>query len=74
MNLEQPPDGTHPNIISLFHKFERQTSLLICQAHPHFAVHEQAMVHIDNILPYAIPPIIDFLFLFPFPPCQTMQA
>jgi hypothetical protein len=65
---------THPNIISLIHKLERQASLLICQAYPHLTVHEQAMVHVDNVLPYTLLPIIDFLVLFSLSPSQTMQA
>ena len=65
---------THPNVISLFHELERQTSLFIRQAHPNLTVHEQAVVHIYDILPYAIFPIVHFLVLFSFSPCKTMQS
>jgi hypothetical protein len=52
---------TYPNIVSLLHQLERQASLLICEAYPDLAVHEQTMVHINDILLDAIPAIVHLL-------------
>lgn len=66
--------STYPDIVSLFYQLEWQASLFVCQAHPHFAVHHQAVMHIHNRLPCAIFSMVDLLVLFSFPPCQAMES
>lgn len=47
------PIISKPDVIALFNEEEGQATLRIRQTYPYFAVHEQAMVEVDDRLPGA---------------------
>ena len=51
--LQGSPIISKPDVIALFNEEEGQATLRSRQAHPYFAVHEQAMVEVDDGLPGA---------------------
>lgn len=65
---------TYPDIKPLLDQDKRQGPLLVRQANPHLAVHQQAMVQVYHPLLEALGPGIDPGVLFSLFPCQPVQA
>lgn len=59
---------TYPDIVALFDEDEWQAALLVSKADPDFAIHHEAMVHIDNLLDDAAVACIDALVFFVLAP------
>jgi hypothetical protein len=65
---------TYPDIKPLLDQDEGQGPLLVGQADPHLAVHQQAMVQVDDTLLDALRAGVDLgVLLAPFP-CEPVQA
>lgn len=66
--------GTYPDIKASLHQDEWQHLLSVCETNPHLAVHQEAMVHVDDTLLHAVGARVDLdVFLASFP-CEPMQA
>lgn len=74
MPSQIPRLGTHPDIESLLDQHKRQRSLLVREAHPDLAVHQQAMVQVQDALLDTLWSAVDSCILLPFPPCQPMES
>lgn len=59
---------THPDVKAFLDQDEWETPLGVRERHPHLAVHQQAMVQVDDSLLQAVAAIVDFLTLLPLLP------
>ena len=65
-----------PDVVAALHQLKGQASFLGRQAHPHLAIHHEAMVQVDNLLLLALCAVAgvdSHIFLAPFP-AQAVQA
>jgi hypothetical protein len=65
---------TYPDVKPPVHEDKREAPLGVRQAYPHFAVHQKAMMKVDDALPYAVPSRIDFPILLPLSARQPVEA
>ena len=65
---------THRDIGALLHQPERKASLLLGQATPHFRIHHETMMHVNNRLFHTTGSAIDLFILGAFLPAESMQA
>jgi hypothetical protein len=64
----------YPDIESPLDKDEWQGAVLVRQANPHFAVHQQAVVQVHDAFLDTSRTAVDFGHLLSFAPCQPVQA
>lgn len=72
--LGESMTGAYPDIKTSLHQDEWQHLLSVCETDPHLAVHQEAMMHVDDTLLHAVGTRVDLdVFLASFP-CEPMQA
>ena len=63
-----------PDVVALVYEQQGEAAFFLRQAHPHFAVHQQAVVEVDDFLLHRSRSGVDSHILFALPVCEAVEA